>query len=212
MKRLILAATTAMPLMFGTAYAYTDAPATMVDAVDNILGTYGYDVDVEALTDAQISRIYVTANSEAGEADIRNEIDEALRFDAIASATGTSSRATVQNNLDRLGYDVNTATLSDEEVSRLYVELNSEGSAAERRQAVESILGDRAVMVDAEIEYNADLPTNSMTAAVQDILDRNQFAVDASLLTEEQMAQIYLAGTSYESAEEKRSLIEAALK
>ncbi|APX89678.1 hypothetical protein BV394_08070 [Brevirhabdus pacifica] len=208
MKRILLAAVAAAPLMMGAAHAYTDAPRMMVDSVENILGEFNYDIQAEVLTDAQLSAIYLAANNGLSESDMRAEIESALASDMVTGAEGNASIAAVQNILDRMGYEVDATTLSNEQVAAIYLAGTSADMQSDARSKVASALGEGVVVTGTVV---TEMPSYTMMSAVQNILDRNGFEIEASSLTEAQVAQIYLAGTSSSSAADKKTKIQAAL-
>lgn len=208
MKRILLAAVAAAPLMIGTAHAYTDAPQMMVDSVENILEDFNYDIDASVLTDAQLSAIYLSANNGDSESDIRAEIESALKSDIVEGASGNASVAAVQNILDRLGYSVDARSLTNEQVAEIYLVGTSDDMQADTRSKIAAALGTDA----AGVTVTTDVSSYSMMSAVQDILTRNGFQVEVSSLTDAQIAQIYLAGTTGESPAQKKGEIEAALR
>ena len=192
MKRIVLAAATALPLMAGAAFAYTDAPASMVSSVKNMLETSGFaDVDVETLTDAQLSSIYITSNSEMSPNEKKNQIESALKQDTKMRAADNASVDSVQLILDRMGYKVDASTLTQSQIAEIYIAANSDGMVSDRQRAIESALPSGTTSTMA-----ADADMNSMTMTVQNILERNGFTEKASDLTDAQIAEIYLAATS----------------
>lgn len=209
MKRYILAAATALPLLYGPALA-KDAPTSMVRAVQDAIDANGFSADATTLTDAQLAAIYVSANSEMSANDIKLQIESALDMDMNEMAASRATTDAVQNILDRMGYEADASTLDDAQLTQIYLAANGQGSVSEKRAKIEAVMP--GMKMSGGMNMNMDMDMMGMSATVQDILQRDGFDVDVATLSDDQMAQIYLAATSGNSPAERKAKIEAALQ
>ncbi|UWQ20036.1 hypothetical protein [Jannaschia sp. W003] len=156
----------------------------------------------------------------------------ALAATGAQAYTGVSPTllADAQRTVSELGLDVDFDALTDEQVIEIYfagsedmasekirkieAALNGEGTARailERRVVVRDVNGDGTVGFDE----NGLMPQgeNSVVASVQNYLDVNGFDVDASTLTDAQVAEIYLTafGDQENGMEPSRDRIETFL-
>ena len=102
-------------------------------AVDDILDTNNISVDVESLTDDQVAQIFAIGNSQEQGAQklaiesILNEGDYAsFRMgNEMMFMPASSIRDGVEIKLTEFGYDVETDTLTDQQVVELYAIVQS---------------------------------------------------------------------------------------
>ncbi|MDT0682393.1 hypothetical protein RM543_06835 [Roseicyclus sp. F158] len=105
------------------------------DTVAQELATVAPDVDVDALTSRQLSALYVILSSEDMALEQQNAVesivaDSQYEMDMedpmyVTMGQSTQIREYVSSELAVRNYDVDTATLSDEQVSTLYAILSS---------------------------------------------------------------------------------------
>ncbi|PTX56133.1 hypothetical protein C8N43_0784 [Litoreibacter ponti] len=105
----------------------------------------------------------------------------------------------VDEILNRAGYDVPVTSLTDQQIVEIYLAGNSSMSPAERTQRIETVLENEAVTAtilktDEDRDWGLVVTgEHSVKTSVQNYLDRVGLDVDADALTEEQVAQIYFA-------------------
>ncbi|UWQ17484.1 hypothetical protein [Jannaschia sp. M317] len=137
MKRFAVISTAAALSLTAPALAYTGVSPTMVDSVENILETNGFaNYDMTTLSDEQIVEIYALTQGDAPEAqqikqvlagegtgyalsERRMTLAEAdeLGLEPIGEASVVKS---VQNFLDRQGFEVDASTLTDTQIAEIY--------------------------------------------------------------------------------------------
>jgi len=162
MKLITLTAAATLALS-ASAFAYTGVSPTMVSSVEDILDESGIEnVDISSLTDEQVVEIYVAgqrgdANEQIGM--IRAALDEDnytmrsvserrmglsdIDVDTGLAPTGENSVVvSVQNFLDRRGFEADASTLTDSQVAELYfLAFSNDDMNAVNRDEIETILG-----------------------------------------------------------------------
>jgi hypothetical protein len=153
MKRILTG--TALALLIGTGPALAQFEDPLRATVEQELQTYAPDVEVDDLTQAQLSALYLELSSSASAADMQRAIDAIVadsqyRMDEqemtlrIGDAMGDTEsadniRAVVADRLDANGYtDVDVTNLSEDQVAQLYVVLTS--GADDDTNKIESII------------------------------------------------------------------------
>ncbi|WP_220750661.1 hypothetical protein [Jannaschia sp. AI_61] len=130
----------------------------------------------------------------------------------IANAEATLSEAGINN--------VDMTQLSDEQIIEIYF-AGQEDSAGDRNLKIEAALDGmgesrtiterRVILSEADASGLMPSGENSVVTSVQNFLDTQGFDVDASTLTDAQVAQLYFMGYSDDSNEFNRDQIETLL-
>ncbi|KAF0676004.1 hypothetical protein [Profundibacterium mesophilum] len=155
MKRILIAAIAASS-MATSAFAYTDASETMVNAVAEILDSLEIDsVNVEDLSDTQIASIYIAGTSSSDQSEKEKEVrsfltDKQLEQEADAGPTletgvdidggSATMMEMVQNLLDENDIDADVSTLTDAQIAGIYIAGTSSGEEGRQKDRIEAIL------------------------------------------------------------------------
>ena len=136
------AITAAATLMATSAMAYTGVSPTMLSSVTDILDESGFSVDITTLTDEQVIEIYAagqggTSNEQInkiraaldgeGQSRVITERrviivgDDADEEGLFRPGMENSVTASVQNWLDKNGYEVDASMLSDAQLAEIYL-------------------------------------------------------------------------------------------
>lgn len=159
MNRIIAIATATM--LATPALAYTGVSPTMVAAVESYLEQAGLNqVAVTSLTDEQVIEIYALSTSNDGTdiqrikaaldgegysrtiTDRRMVIvgDDADETGLFRAGMENSTVASVQNWLDKNGYEVDASALSDAQIAELYLLAFGDESEGNQSDRVETII------------------------------------------------------------------------
>ncbi|WP_208349952.1 hypothetical protein [Pseudaestuariivita rosea] len=147
MKRLL---TTTAFVLSASAAAFAMTNDQLKDAVENELNTYDKEVNVDMLTEDQISAIYMTMTTGDSPLDKQRRIEQILE-DAPSAAIRDENgvlielpennvRAQLQSRLAIRGFDVDVAELDRDTVMQLYAVVTSSESPAESNSTIESLL------------------------------------------------------------------------
>lgn len=108
-------------------------PDMLRDQVETGLANYQTDIDVNRLTDAQVSALYLALTSGDSPADKQATIEAIIEdenyvmddtmMDPATVGGNTGTRSIVENRLAVRGYEVEAEDLTDEQVTELYVVL-----------------------------------------------------------------------------------------
>ena len=147
----------------------------------------------------------------------------------FAAAQGSDMmRNTVQDYFDRSSLTVDMATLNQEQIAELYAFISSTDAAGEKRERVRAVLADEGVAVESADTYTGEgyagmsdggmmgfeMPRDQIEARVDSWFVSHPGYADnrADALSEEQLAEAYLAITSTDDAAERRRRIDAAIR
>lgn len=159
MKRFAIL-TAAAALSTTAAFAYTGVSPSMIDSVENILLESGMDgVDLTTLTDEQIVEIYAagqTGNSGDqigmiraaldGEGTMKSATERRMSMtamddnDGLMPAGENSVVTSVQNWLDKRGFEADASTLTDAQVAQIYFHAYSGDENDNSQDYIETIL------------------------------------------------------------------------
>lgn len=193
MFRSILGITTAISLTLPmAAFGQTDARETVRDVLDR----YGYDVaQMERLTNAQVAEIYLLATSEDG-GDIRMLLSGMNLAQDMADADPPRSDMIdqrVQEVLVDQGYDPAVIdVMTDGEVVQIYLSATSEDTPDLAGQ-LEAMNLPRAGEMQTAV---MDPSTGIDEVVTTQMLEMGYTQAQIDTLTEEEVAEVYLALTS----------------
>ncbi|NSX54715.1 hypothetical protein [Parasulfitobacter algicola] len=147
MKRFL--ATTAL-VMTTSAAAFAMSNEQLKDSVENELNSYEMEVNVDALTDDQISAIYVIMTTGDSPLDKQQRIESILE-DANSAAVvdekgmvitlpANDMRAQVQSRLAIMGFDVDVSELDDETIQGIYLVATSGENPNDKNAKIEAML------------------------------------------------------------------------
>ncbi|MEM7724363.1 MAG: hypothetical protein AAF376_18615, partial [Pseudomonadota bacterium] len=188
------------------------AQSSTHDAVRDILDRYGYNAErIETLSTAEVTEIYLTANSETS-SDVRVllsglELEQNPAADATFERTADVDVA-VASVLDNNGIPADAINfLTDADIAELYL-----ASTAEDAAAVENVIASFDLPSDMSgdlgLAYNMG---DNLTRVVSEMLIEMGYTQDQiDTLTQDEMAEIYLASTSEDATAVERA-IDAAL-
>jgi hypothetical protein len=146
----------------------------------------------------------------------------ALAAPAFAyTGVSPSMLSSVENILEESGLSVDVTTLTDEQVVEVYV-AGQQDTSAEQLGMIRSALDEdnyimrpvterRMTLTEADERGLVPVGENSIVASVQNYLERQNFEVDASTLTDAQIAEIYTIAFSAEDDAGNRDEIESIL-
>jgi hypothetical protein len=199
MKRFLLTATILLAAS-GVAAQTGDQLETQLEAR---LAALGLDADVSALDSEQRSTLYLILTSAASPAE-RLRGAEAILSGAQVSVPqvdilpGRQLEAQVSAGLTALGLDADLSALDQSDRAELYLILTSSSSPAERRREAKAVLSGAGALPGDADSLRAMMPGrgSDIRFVVQDALDRHGYSVDASSLSDEQVAALFLLVTS----------------
>lgn len=198
MKRFLL--TTALVLTTAGA-AFAQDNSQIRAQVDDALTGLGITVDVNTLTDAQLSEIFLLTNSadSGNKARVEAALSDMMGPMASMEASSSQLRTSVQNSLDRMGIEGDVSTLSNSDVTKLYLMLNS----AEMGTATESQIQETfATMQPGSSDAEADamlvinMPESQLRTSVGNRLQTMGLDIDVNTLSQAQLGEIHLLTTS----------------
>ncbi|KIT16402.1 PepSY domain-containing protein [Jannaschia aquimarina] len=152
MNRFIIA--TAATTLAAPAFAYTGVSPTLLSAAEDIVQETGLDIDLTTLTDEQVIEIYAAGQSDETIEKVRAAVDGEYATREVTErrlvlveademglmpAGENSVVNSVQNFLDRQGFDVDASTLNDAQVAELYIAAFGSDSEADRDE-IETII------------------------------------------------------------------------
>ena len=153
MNRILISAVAAAA-MATSAFAYTDASDSMVEAVRGTLTEVGVEATmVEELTDGQIASIYMASTSEMDDAQLEQEVKKFLSNEQLDAEAETgvnvginvdgganSMMQIVDNLLTDSGFEVDVTTLTDSQIAAIYLAATSTDDESREKQKIEAIL------------------------------------------------------------------------
>lgn len=120
--------------------------------VDNLLSTYAMNVDVSSLTEDQVAELYLALTSTDDRAEAQQKVEAVLNDGNVAyemeddivitvNTPRSTLRAAVQAKATELGIeDVPLRTLTDEQLTQLYLLGNGSESASVKMTKAEGII------------------------------------------------------------------------
>lgn len=190
MKKLI---STAALLAALSAPAYADGHAMIQSQLDQM----GISADASTLSASELAELQLILNgSNTSPAAKQAQIEQILSGSGTAS---TGGNAMIQAELDKMGIEADTSTLTGAQLAQLEFLLNgSTTSPAAKQGRIELILeGDNATKVSsANGRVMVDMSMNSLRNQVSNTLESSGVQCDVYALSDDAVAEIYLAVTS----------------
>ncbi len=198
MKRFLL--TTALVLTTAGA-GFAQDNSQIRAQVDDALTKLNINVDASTLTDAQLSEIFLLTNSadSGNKARVEAALSDMMGPMASMEASSSQLRTSVQNSLDRMGIEGDVSTLSNADVTKLYLMLNSaEMGTATEAQIQETFATMQPGSSDAETDTMLviNMPESQLRTSVGNRLQTMGLDIDVDALSQAQLGQIHLLTTS----------------
>ena len=185
-----LFATAAAATLVLSPLAVSAQESSLETSIESQLQGMGFEVSDGAMfTAAEVAEIKTVLDGDESSAEQTRQIEQILDTRATWATNGAqSSDKTVTQQLAAYGYDVDPASLTDEQSAELVGILESEDSVAERKRQIEVTLGDTEYKgIQWGTDPGFDLGLRSLI--------RNELAgwnmdVDVDALSTEQLVEI----------------------
>ena len=119
---------------------------------------------------------------------------------AAADSDTQQLRNQVTTYFETSSMNVDVATMTDEQISELFLAINGNEAAGERDAAVRAVLNDWNVVYDNAEGVEIDTPNSQLRTQVGNYFDQNGISVDVGTLTDAEVSEVYLAMTSGEES------------